>query len=319
MDMNCFLKEFGLDHDDVPVHLGVSTHALELSMKSKSLTYQPESPTKNYVQVEELPELIFYDQEASGQFCFHATHFYGLKEHVLATCFIDALSMSGDSDDAHHLINWRKGGPKTASNSGNFSLVATEGLLWWERMVSRRKEEGSGRKALNGISKPSALHQRKHFAESLKRITISHCQKLKLEQPVGEISPLADDVHVHLGASPHALELSMKSKSSTYQPESLTKHYVQVEELPELIIYDQIRSDAVVPMITAIHVPATCNMNISPSHSDGSLVSMDESMSTSDTVRTPEVEYIDDHELWTWNQGIKLSTLINYALQWACE
>ncbi|KAH0764958.1 hypothetical protein KY285_000829 [Solanum tuberosum] len=111
----------------------------------------------------------------------------------------------------------------------------------------------------------------------------------------------------------------MKSKSSTYQPESLTKYYVQVEELPELIFYDQIRSDAVVPMITAIHVPATCNMDISPSHSDGSLVSMDESMSTSDTVRTPEVEYIDDHELWTWNQGIKLSTLINYALQWACE
>ncbi|KAL3347798.1 hypothetical protein AABB24_021445 [Solanum stoloniferum] len=90
-------------------------------------------------------------------------------------------------------------------------------------------------------------------------------------------------------------------------------------------------------------------MDISASHSNGSLVSMDESMSTSDTVRTPEVEYIDDHELaavdsiekkacstlyisehvkalyareiylWTWNQGIKLSTLINYALQWACE
>ncbi|KAK6803041.1 hypothetical protein RDI58_000825 [Solanum bulbocastanum] len=38
-------------------------------------------------------------------------------------------------------------------------------------------------------------------------------------------------------------------------------------------------------------------MDISPSHSNGSLVSMDESMSTSDTVRTPEVEYIDEHEL----------------------
>ncbi|WMV08606.1 hypothetical protein MTR67_001991, partial [Solanum verrucosum] len=56
-------------------------------------------------------------QEASGQFCFHATHFYGLKEHVLATCLINALSMSGDSDDVHYLLNWRK---------GNFSLVATE-------------------------------------------------------------------------------------------------------------------------------------------------------------------------------------------------
>ncbi|XP_015058345.1 cyclin-A1-4 isoform X1 [Solanum pennellii] len=57
------------------------------------------------------------------------------------------------------------------------------------------------------------------------------------------------------------------------------------------------RSDAVVPKITVIPVPATCSMDISPSHSDGSLVSMDESMSNSDTVRSPEVEYIDDHEL----------------------
>ncbi|KAL3353594.1 hypothetical protein AABB24_018357 [Solanum stoloniferum] len=56
------------------------------------------------------------------------------------------------------------------------------------------------------------------------------------------------------------------------------------------------RSDAVVPKITAIPLPATCSMDISPSHSDGSLVSMDESMSTSDTVRSPEVEYIDDLE-----------------------
>lgn len=56
------------------------------------------------------------------------------------------------------------------------------------------------------------------------------------------------------------------------------------------------RSDAVVPKITAIPLPATCGMDISPSHSDGSSVSMDESMSTSDTVRSPEVEYIDDNE-----------------------
>lgn len=38
-------------------------------------------------------------------------------------------------------------------------------------------------------------------------------------------------------------------------------------------------------------------MDISPSHSDGSLVSMDESKSNSDRVRTLEVENIDDHEL----------------------
>ncbi|WMV08604.1 hypothetical protein MTR67_001989 [Solanum verrucosum] len=243
MDMSCFLKEVGLDHDDVPLHLRASPHALELSMKSKSSTYQPESPTKHYVQVEELPELIFYDQvrcisfspcaaspksvkpryiswpddgvldfallwntypfkalvdttfnsritrsplkyircshcsvggedikfsvmvtfssgyrreetvqvlecryllqEASGQFCFHATHFYGLKEHVLATCLIDALSMSGDFDDAHHLLNWRKGGPETASNSGNFSLVATEVFLGQESSMKCNPAEAT--------------------------------------------------------------------------------------------------------------------------------------------------------------------------------
>ncbi|KAG5609455.1 hypothetical protein H5410_020736 [Solanum commersonii] len=35
------------------------------------------------------------------------------------------------------------------------------------------------------------------------------------------------------------------------------------------------RSGAVVPKITTIHVPATCSMDIAPSHSDGSLVSID--------------------------------------------
>ncbi|WMV58929.1 hypothetical protein MTR67_052314 [Solanum verrucosum] len=51
-------------------------------------------------------------------------------------------------------------------------------------------------------------------------------------------------------------------------------------------------SDAVVPKISDIPLTATCNMDIFPSHSD-ILVSMDESM---DAVRSPEIEYIDDHE-----------------------
>ena len=51
---------------------------------------------------------------------------YGLKESVLATCLIDALGMSRESEDALRLINWRKGGAKTGANVGNFALVAAE-------------------------------------------------------------------------------------------------------------------------------------------------------------------------------------------------
>lgn len=54
---------------------------------------------------------------------------YGLKEHALATCLIDALGMSRDSPDAQRLLNWRKGGPKTGLSAGNFSLVASEVYL----------------------------------------------------------------------------------------------------------------------------------------------------------------------------------------------
>ncbi|XP_068641207.1 DNA ligase 4 [Aristolochia californica] len=53
---------------------------------------------------------------------------YGLKESVLATCLIDALGMSRESEDALRLINWRKGGAKTGANVGNFALVAAEVL-----------------------------------------------------------------------------------------------------------------------------------------------------------------------------------------------
>lgn len=51
---------------------------------------------------------------------------YGLKESILATCLIDALGMSRESEDALRLINWRKGGAKTGINAGNFALVAAE-------------------------------------------------------------------------------------------------------------------------------------------------------------------------------------------------
>lgn len=51
---------------------------------------------------------------------------YGLKEHALAACLVDALGISKDSEDAVRLVNWRKGGPRSGANAGNFSLIATE-------------------------------------------------------------------------------------------------------------------------------------------------------------------------------------------------
>ncbi|GFY91591.1 hypothetical protein Acr_07g0017870 [Actinidia rufa] len=53
---------------------------------------------------------------------------YGLKESVLATCLVDALGMSRESEDARRLFNWGKGGPRTGANAGNFAFVASESL-----------------------------------------------------------------------------------------------------------------------------------------------------------------------------------------------
>ncbi|KAI3443409.1 hypothetical protein Pfo_000074 [Paulownia fortunei] len=61
---------------------------------------------------------------------------YGLREHVLATCIIDALGMSRDSPDSQRLLNWRKGGPKSGAFAGNFSLIAAEVLQWRQGMTS---------------------------------------------------------------------------------------------------------------------------------------------------------------------------------------
>ncbi|KAJ4963500.1 hypothetical protein NE237_023439 [Protea cynaroides] len=61
---------------------------------------------------------------------------YGLKESVLATCLIDAIGMSRESEDALRLMNWRKGGAKTGANAGNFALVAAEVLQCRQGMAS---------------------------------------------------------------------------------------------------------------------------------------------------------------------------------------
>lgn len=62
---------------------------------------------------------------------------YGLKESVLALSLIDALGMSRDSEDAKKLVNWRKGGAKSAGTlAGNFSLVAADVLQRRQGSVS---------------------------------------------------------------------------------------------------------------------------------------------------------------------------------------
>ena len=58
------------------------------------------------------------------------------RKSVLATCLIDALGMSRESEDALRLINWRKGGAKTGTNVGSFALVATEVLQRRQGMAS---------------------------------------------------------------------------------------------------------------------------------------------------------------------------------------
>ncbi|XP_078439017.1 DNA ligase IV [Wolffia australiana] len=61
---------------------------------------------------------------------------YGLKEHSLAACLIEAMGISKDSEDASRLVNWRKGGARSGSNAGNFALIATDVLQRRQGLVS---------------------------------------------------------------------------------------------------------------------------------------------------------------------------------------
>ncbi|XP_008219598.1 PREDICTED: cyclin-A1-1-like [Prunus mume] len=55
------------------------------------------------------------------------------------------------------------------------------------------------------------------------------------------------------------------------------------------------RSDEAVPSSFAL--PGPCSMDVSPSKSDGNSVSMDETMSSCDSFKSPEVEYIDNNDV----------------------
>jgi len=52
------------------------------------------------------------------------------------------------------------------------------------------------------------------------------------------------------------------------------------------------------PAVSLAHIPQVpCNMDISPSPSDGHSVSMDESMSSCDSLKSPDVEYLDENDV----------------------
>nr|XP_027091321.1 cyclin-A1-4-like isoform X1 [Coffea arabica] len=53
-------------------------------------------------------------------------------------------------------------------------------------------------------------------------------------------------------------------------------------------------TDAILPAIAG---PVPCSMDVSPTQSEGLSVSMDESMSTCDSLNSPEVEYLDNNEI----------------------
>lgn len=55
------------------------------------------------------------------------------------------------------------------------------------------------------------------------------------------------------------------------------------------------RSDEAVPGIAVDPVP--CSMDVSPSKSDGISISLDETMSTCDSFKSPEVEYIYNNDI----------------------
>lgn len=56
-------------------------------------------------------------------------------------------------------------------------------------------------------------------------------------------------------------------------------------------------SDVTLSRIIAPPVPRSMSTGISPIQSDGLSVSMDETMSTCDSLKSPDVEYIDDNDM----------------------
>ncbi|KAJ4838348.1 hypothetical protein Tsubulata_026396 [Turnera subulata] len=75
---------------------------------------------------------------------------------------------------------------------------------------------------------------------------------------------------------------SVSSKSSTFGASKVTSGITRDDTLPSAV---------------AVPAPASCNMDVSPSKSDGMSMSLDETMSTCDSYKSPEVEYIDNNDI----------------------
>ncbi|XP_062098743.1 cyclin-A1-1-like [Humulus lupulus] len=115
------------------------------------------------------------------------------------------------------------------------------------------------------------------------RNNVPHCAS-KTNVPSSTLVPFATKKKEpsNVGTSGNKLP-----KSSTAKPSFSVPSKVVVTSLQ--------RSDEAHPSIVA--VPAPCSMDMSPTKSDSLSVSMDESMSTCDSFKSPEVEYVDNDDV----------------------
>lgn len=98
-------------------------------------------------------------------------------------------------------------------------------------------------------------------------------------------APSSCTVHNNTGVFGGVLPAALNVKPSTVVPGKSDGS--KVTSLPT--------SYEVAPTISTLSAP--CSMDFSPSESDGVSVSMDESMSTCDSFKSPQVEYIDNNDV----------------------
>lgn len=91
------------------------------------------------------------------------------------------------------------------------------------------------------------------------------------------------------GISGSNLSASFSVKSTAVVLPKVTSIQTSDEVFPKFTVVQ--RSDE-----GSVAIPVPCNMDDSPSKSDGDSVSMDETMSTCDSFKSPEVEYIDNND-----------------------